>query len=145
MSRWLADVLRWLADVLRWLTDVLRWLADVLGWLADVLRWLADVLRWLQRSKEVRDRPVINQRSRRLAAKRRDTAHDRLTATPTRPRRSGCAWGKVGTGVVCSEKGVRLAQKMQVGHAFLWEYGDKRLKLAQLLGQFGVFLACVRV
>jgi hypothetical protein len=25
--------------------------------------------------------------------------------------------------------------------AFLWEYGYKRLKLAQLLGQLGVFLA----
>ena len=43
-----------------------------------------------------------------------------------------------------SGKGVRLAQKMQVGHAFLWEYSDKRLKLAQLLGRLGVFLACSR-
>jgi hypothetical protein len=29
---------------------------------------------------------------------------------------------------------------MRVGHAFLWEYSDKRLQLAQLLGQLGVFL-----
>jgi hypothetical protein len=39
-----------------------------------------------------------------------------------------------------SEKGVRLAQKMQVGRALLWEYGYTRLKLAQLLGQLDVFL-----
>jgi hypothetical protein len=41
-----------------------------------------------------------------------------------------------------SEKGVRLAPKMRVllAHAFLWEYSDKRLKLAQLLGQLGIFL-----
>ena len=39
-----------------------------------------------------------------------------------------------------SEKGVRLAQNMQVGHAFLWECSYKRLRLAQLLGQLGVFL-----
>ena len=39
-----------------------------------------------------------------------------------------------------SEKGVRLAQKMQAGpaaHAFSWEYSYKSLKLAQLLGQLG--------
>jgi hypothetical protein len=39
-----------------------------------------------------------------------------------------------------SEKRVRLAQNMRVGHAFLWEYSYKRLQLAQLLGQLGVFL-----
>ena len=38
-----------------------------------------------------------------------------------------------------SEKGVRSAQTMRVGHAFLWEYSYKRLQLAQLLGQLGVF------
>jgi hypothetical protein len=40
------------------------------------------------------------------------------------------------------EKGVtcRLAQKMQAAHAFLWEYSDKTLKLAQFLGRLGVFL-----
>ena len=43
--------------------------------------------------------------------------------------------------VVHGEKGVRLAQKTQVGHAFLWGYSSKRLQLAQLLGQLGVFLA----
>jgi hypothetical protein len=42
----------------------------------------------------------------------------------------------------CSEKGVRLAQKVQVGHAFLWEYSYKTLELAQLLGQLGVILTC---
>jgi hypothetical protein len=30
-----------------------------------------------------------------------------------------------------------------LAHAFLWEYSDKRLKLAQLLGQLGVFLTLV--
>jgi hypothetical protein len=34
-----------------------------------------------------------------------------------------------------------LAQRCQLAIAFLWEYGYKRLKLAQLLGQLGVFLA----
>jgi hypothetical protein len=33
---------------------------------------------------------------------------------------------------------------MQVGHAFLWEYSDKWLKLAQLLGQCDVFLTWAR-
>jgi hypothetical protein len=43
----------------------------------------------------------------------------------------------------CGERGVRLAQKKHVGgHAFRWEYSHKRLKLAQLLGQPGVFLTC---
>ena len=37
-----------------------------------------------------------------------------------------------------SQKGVKLAQKMQV--AILWEYRYKRLKLRRLLGQLGVFL-----
>ncbi len=31
-------------------------------------------------------------------------------------------------------KGCKLA------HTFLWEYSDNRMKLAQLLGQLGVFL-----
>ena len=30
----------------------------------------------------------------------------------------------------------------KLAHAFLWEYSHKRLKLAQLLGQLGVFLTC---
>ena len=30
----------------------------------------------------------------------------------------------------------------QLAHAFMWEYSYKRLKLAQLLGQLGVFLTC---
>jgi hypothetical protein len=31
-------------------------------------------------------------------------------------------------------------KRSQLAHAFLWEYSDERLKLAQLLGQLGVFL-----
>jgi hypothetical protein len=31
-------------------------------------------------------------------------------------------------------------KRWQLAHAFLWEYSCKRLKLAQLLGQLGVFL-----
>jgi hypothetical protein len=31
-------------------------------------------------------------------------------------------------------------ERCQLAHAFLWQYSDKRLKLAQLLGQLGVFL-----
>jgi hypothetical protein len=31
----------------------------------------------------------------------------------------------------------------QLAHAFLWECGDKGLKLAQHLGQLGVFLTLV--
>ena len=30
----------------------------------------------------------------------------------------------------------------KLAHAFLWEYNYQRLKLAQLLGQLGVFLTC---
>jgi hypothetical protein len=42
---------------------------------------------------------------------------------------------------ICRPRACRLAHKMQVGQlAFLWEYSDKRLRLAQLLGQLGVFL-----
>jgi hypothetical protein len=32
------------------------------------------------------------------------------------------------------------ARRCKLAHAFLWEYSDKRLKLAQLLGQLSVFL-----
>jgi hypothetical protein len=39
-----------------------------------------------------------------------------------------------------SEKGVGLAQKMQVGPCIPWEYSYKRLQLAQLLGKLGVLL-----
>ena len=35
---------------------------------------------------------------------------------------------------------LRLTQKMQVAHTFLWECSYKGLKLAQLLGQLGVAL-----
>jgi hypothetical protein len=31
-------------------------------------------------------------------------------------------------------------KRCKLAHAFLWEYSDKGLKLAQLLGQLGVFL-----
>jgi hypothetical protein len=43
-----------------------------------------------------------------------------------------------------SEKAVRLAQRCKLAHAFLREYNYKRLKLAQLLGQLGVFLTWLR-
>jgi hypothetical protein len=39
-----------------------------------------------------------------------------------------------------SKKGVRLAQISKFAHALRWEYCYERLKLAQLLGQLGVFL-----
>jgi hypothetical protein len=42
----------------------------------------------------------------------------------------------------CSEQGVRVAQKMRAGRAFLREYSCKRLKLAQRLGRHGVLLTC---
>jgi hypothetical protein len=31
-----------------------------------------------------------------------------------------------------------------LAHAFRWEYSYKRLELAQLLGQLGIFLTCPR-
>ena len=41
-----------------------------------------------------------------------------------------------------SEKAVRSRPKRcKLAHAFLWEYSDKGLKMAQLLGQHGVSLA----
>jgi hypothetical protein len=33
-------------------------------------------------------------------------------------------------------------KRCRLAHAFLWEHSYKRLKLAQLLGQLGVFLTC---
>jgi hypothetical protein len=33
-------------------------------------------------------------------------------------------------------------KRCKLTHAFLWEYIDKRLKLAQLLGQLDGFLTC---
>jgi hypothetical protein len=38
--------------------------------------------------------------------------------------------------VLCWPKICKLA------HVFLWEYSYKGLKLAQLLGQLGIFLTC---
>jgi hypothetical protein len=35
-------------------------------------------------------------------------------------------------------------KRRKLAHAFLWEYSYKRLKLAQLLGQLGVFLTRTR-
>jgi hypothetical protein len=55
-----------------------------------------------------------------------------------------CAAPLVGTpsGRTYSEQSVRLTQKMlELADAFLKEYIWKKLKLAQLLGQLGVFLA----
>ena len=51
----------------------------------------------------------------------------------------GPSW--MNTSFPASEQGVRLVQNVQVGpYAFLWEYRYRRLKLAQLLGQLGIFL-----
>ena len=35
-------------------------------------------------------------------------------------------------------------KRCKLAHVFMWEYIYKRLKLAQLLGQLGVFLTCAR-
>ena len=48
---------------------------------------------------------------------------------------------------LCSEKGVRSMlgwpnRCKRLAHPFLWEYSYARLKLAQLLGQLGVFHTC---
>ena len=36
-------------------------------------------------------------------------------------------------------------KRCKMAHALLWEHSDKRLKLAQLLGQLGVFLTCLQL
>jgi hypothetical protein len=36
-------------------------------------------------------------------------------------------------------------KRCELAHAFRWKYTYKKLKLAQLLGQLGVFLTCARV
>jgi hypothetical protein len=36
------------------------------------------------------------------------------------------------------------SRRCKPAHAFRWEYSYEELKLAQLLGQLGVFLACER-
>ena len=38
-----------------------------------------------------------------------------------------------------ARKALGRPKRCKLVHAFLWEYSDKRLKLAQLLGQLGVF------
>jgi hypothetical protein len=43
-----------------------------------------------------------------------------------------------------ARKALGRPKRCKLVHAFLWEYSDKRLKLAQLLGQLGVFLTCRR-
>jgi hypothetical protein len=58
------------------------------------------------------------------------------TGSPTATATSSTRW---------SEKAVRLAQKMHIDPCIPvgnWECSYKRLKLAQLLGQLGVFLTC---
>jgi hypothetical protein len=34
-------------------------------------------------------------------------------------------------------------KRCQLAHASLWEYSYRRMKLAQLLGQVGVFFTCL--
>jgi hypothetical protein len=51
------------------------------------------------------------------------------------PGQAPCARSKVVSG---------WPKRYKLTHAFLWEYSYKRLKLAQLLGQLGAFLTCVR-
>ena len=46
----------------------------------------------------------------------------------------------ISASVSFSEKVIRLAQNMELAHAFLWEHNYNRLKLVQLLGQLGGFL-----
>ena len=58
-----------------------------------------------------------------------------LPSTPRAPKLTGCR--RVAR---CSERGVRLAQISKLTRAFQWEYSYERRKLAQLLGQLGVFL-----
>ena len=50
-----------------------------------------------------------------------------------------CRCGDVGRGPRAI-KVLGWPKRCTLAHAFLWEYSDKRLKLAQLLGQLGVFL-----
>jgi hypothetical protein len=42
--------------------------------------------------------------------------------------------------IASARKVLGCSQICKLAHAFLWEYSHKRLKLAQLLGQLGVFL-----
>jgi hypothetical protein len=53
-------------------------------------------------------------------------------------RSSSIAW------ISCREKRKVLGRprRRKSAHAFLWEYSCKRMKLAQLLDQLGVFLTC---
>jgi hypothetical protein len=43
-----------------------------------------------------------------------------------------------------SEKKLGWPRRCKLAHAFLWEYSDERLNLAQFLGRLGVFLTLVR-
>jgi hypothetical protein len=47
-----------------------------------------------------------------------------------------------GLPLLIARKVLGWCKRCKLAHAFLWEYGYKRLKLAQLLGQLGVFLTC---
>jgi hypothetical protein len=64
-------------------------------------------------------------------------------ACPPRGRPSSSARGRRARprGSPASSKVLGLPKRCKLAHAFLWD-GYKRLKLAQLLGQLGVFLTC---
>ena len=44
-----------------------------------------------------------------------------------------------------ARKVLGLPKSCELAHAFLWEYSQRRLKLAQLLGQLAVFLTCAQL
>ena len=64
---------------------------------------------------------------------------------PARPHSRGePSFAKVWRSAASSEKSVRPAQKMQVcPYAFLWDYIYKRLELAHISGQLGVYLTSI--
>jgi hypothetical protein len=69
------------------------------------------------------------------------TAARVVSSPPPSAARATVAFAPVSASLGKREKGVGLAQKMQVApYTFLWECSYKRLKLAQFLGQLGVFL-----
>jgi hypothetical protein len=69
----------------------------------------------------------------------------RWAATRARRRpRTGAAVASMRTGwrELIARKMLGWFKRCKLAHAFLWEYIYKRLKLAQLLGQLGVYLTC---
>jgi hypothetical protein len=65
-----------------------------------------------------------------------------LIYTTAQPHRIALL-GRRGQGAPAATKASRASgwpKRCELAHAFLWGYNDKRLELAQLLGQLGVFL-----